>query len=86
MHAYYFDNVPGDRRLPHDSGRPVLSEKLNSIGIWSRKFPVDGDGRWETQIDEVAKERGYKNRDTINITREGLGDLYDVKIKMFFEE
>jgi 1,2-dihydroxy-3-keto-5-methylthiopentene dioxygenase len=34
----------------------------------------------------VAKERNYKNRDIINITREGLGDLYETKLKSFYEE
>ena len=31
-----------------------------------------------------AKERGYKNRDEINVSKAGLGDLYEEKIKGFF--
>ncbi|TFY73591.1 hypothetical protein EWM64_g10422 [Hericium alpestre] len=29
---------------------------------------------WQSEIDIVAKEKNYKNRDVINITKEGLGD------------
>jgi 1,2-dihydroxy-3-keto-5-methylthiopentene dioxygenase len=50
-----------------------------------RTIPVDPAGEWESKIDIIAGERGYKNRDVINITREGLGDLYESKLKMFFE-
>jgi 1,2-dihydroxy-3-keto-5-methylthiopentene dioxygenase len=84
MRAYYFDNVPGDQRLLHDSGKPVPPATLESIGVLSLSIPVEGE--WEAQIDAVAKERGYKNRDTINVTKEGLGDIYESKIKTFFEE
>jgi hypothetical protein len=31
-----------------------------------------------------AKERSYKNRDEINVSKEGLGDLYETKLKGFF--
>lgn len=31
-----------------------------------------------------AKERGYKNHDEINVSKAGLGDLYEEKIKGFF--
>lgn len=42
-------------------------------------------GSWESSIDEIARERGYKNRDVITVTKEGLGDLYETKLKTFFE-
>lgn len=31
-----------------------------------------------------AKERGYKNRDEINVSRAGMGEIYEEKIKGFF--
>jgi len=86
MRAYYYDSVPGDQRLLHDSGRPVSTKELEAIGVASWKIPIDTEGKWQARIDEVARERGYKNRDVINVTKAGLGDAYEAKIKMFFEE
>jgi 1,2-dihydroxy-3-keto-5-methylthiopentene dioxygenase len=86
MRAYYFDNLPGDQRLIHDSGSPVSGDALKSLGLLHWNIPIDDAGLWEQQINQVAKERDYKNRDTINVTKEGLGDLYESKIKTFFEE
>jgi 1,2-dihydroxy-3-keto-5-methylthiopentene dioxygenase len=37
-------------------------------------------------IDQVAQERSYKNRDVINVSKAGMGDAYESKIKIFFEE
>jgi len=86
MRAYYFDNAPGDQRLLHDSGTPVPVDALRSLGVLSWHIPVDADDNYVQAIDQIAREREYKNRDTINITKEGLGDAYEAKLKMFFEE
>lgn len=91
MRAYYFDNIPGDQRLPHDSNTPVDDAVLTSIGVlhWHIPVPVpttDGQCNDYPDIDAVARERGYKNRDVITCTKQGLGDLYEAKIKSFFEE
>lgn len=86
MRAYYFDNIPGDQRLLHDSGNPVSEETLKSAGLLHWSIPIESDEKWEQQIDQVARERSYRNRDTINVTKEGLGDAYESKIKTFFEE
>jgi len=83
MRAYYFDNVPGDQRLPHDSGKPVSVSTLSSVGVLHWSVPVEN---WESEIGEIAKERDYKNRDIIVVSKEGLGDAYEGKIKMFYEE
>jgi cupin superfamily acireductone dioxygenase involved in methionine salvage len=53
-----------------------------NVGIF-RNIPHTGS--WENSIDEIARERGYKNRDVITVTKEGLGDLYETKLKTFFE-
>ncbi|KAL0063213.1 1,2-dihydroxy-3-keto-5-methylthiopentene dioxygenase [Marasmius tenuissimus] len=84
MRAYYFDNLPGDPRLPHDSARPVTSEHLKSLNVETWHIPLTDD--YEDKIDAIAREREYKNRDTINVTKEGFGDAYEEKIKMFFQE
>lgn len=49
MKAYYFDNVPGDQRLPHfDPSLPSLSESdLKKIGVNYWFIPIDADGNWE---------------------------------------
>jgi hypothetical protein len=85
MRAYYFDNLPGDQRLPHDyvPSRAVEPEKLASLKVLFWRIPVEG---YEDAVNEVAKERGYKNRDTINVSKEGMGDIYEEKIRGFFEE
>ncbi|KAG6843630.1 hypothetical protein H0H87_002290 [Tephrocybe sp. NHM501043] len=85
MRAYYYDNIPGDQRLPHDyiPSQPVSTEKLSALGVKFWSIPVEGN---EAEIDRIAAQEGYKNRDTINVSKEGLGDLYETKIKGFFEE
>lgn len=83
MRAYYFDDIPGDQRAPHDSGEPVSVDTLKNLGVLYWNIPLEGN---EDAIDAIAREREYKNRDVINVTKEGLGDLYDEKLKTFFAE
>jgi len=85
MRAYYYDNIPGDQRLPHDyvPSRPVSEDTLDKISVKHWTISVEG---YESKVNAVAQERGYKNRDTINVSKEGLGELYEQKIKGFFEE
>jgi 1,2-dihydroxy-3-keto-5-methylthiopentene dioxygenase len=86
MRAYYFDNLPGDQRLQHDSGRLTDPNHLRELGVLHWTIPLDTAGEWEAVIDTISKEQGYRNRDTINATKEGLGELYESKLKSFFEE
>ena len=86
MRAYYFDGIPGDQRLLHDSGRPVSADHLKTLGVLHWQVPLAGEGGWEPRIDAIAAERQYKNRDIINVTKEGLGDAYEEKLKIFFTE
>jgi len=88
MRAYYFDNVPGDQRLPHNSGRAVAPSTLDAIGVLHWHIPIDESPSEAhiKQINEVANERQYRNRDVISVTKEGLGDAYEAKLKMFYEE
>jgi 1,2-dihydroxy-3-keto-5-methylthiopentene dioxygenase len=74
MRSYYYDNLPGDQRLPHDyvPSRPVPPEKLTKLGINYWSIPVEGH---EAEVNAVAKERDYKNRDVINVSKEGMGDV-----------
>lgn len=88
MKAYYFDNLPDDQRLPHiDPKRPEVSlSDLAKCGVHYWHIPIDSDNNWEQAIDLVAKERSYKNRDVINVSKAGLGDQYEAKLKIFFDE
>ena len=74
MRAYYFDNLPGDQRLAHDyvPSRPVSEETLLRLGLKHWHIPVNGH---EPKVNEVAQTQGYKNRDTINVSQSGLGDV-----------
>ena len=73
MRAYYYDNIPGDQRLPHDyiPSRPVSTQTLDAIKVKFWTIPVEGH---ESKINDIAKERGYKNRDVINCSKAGLGE------------
>ncbi|KAH9025918.1 Acireductone dioxygenase [Lactarius hengduanensis] len=86
MRAYYFDNLPGDQRLQHDSGRPLEPDHLRKLGLLHWTVPLDTAGAYEAEINRIAEQQGYKNRDTVNVTKEGLGDLYESKLKTFFDE
>ena len=81
MRAYYYDNLPGDQRLPHDyiPSRPVSLETLEALKVKHWIIPVEGH---EDKINAVAKENGYKNRDIINCSKEGLGDVSNRDIEL----
>ncbi|KAK4247753.1 Acireductone dioxygenase ARD family [Corynascus novoguineensis] len=82
MKAYYYDNLPGDQRLPHeDPGTaPLTPAELSAVGVlYYRISELSG-------VDALAAERGYKNRDEITVSPERMGDAYEAKVKMFFDE
>lgn len=37
-------------------------------------------------VDKLAADRGYKNRDEITVSPEKMGEAYEDKVKMFFHE
>jgi 1,2-dihydroxy-3-keto-5-methylthiopentene dioxygenase len=80
MKAYWFDNLPGDQRLPHDSGRAVDPNYLRNLGILHYHYPSVSD------VDAIATQRSYKNRDEITISPSTMGDVYEEKVKNFFHE
>ncbi|KAA8643262.1 hypothetical protein EYZ11_011515 [Aspergillus tanneri] len=80
MRAYWYDNQPGDQREPHDSGRSVSESYLASIGVFYRHCPTI------ESVDELAAERGYKNRDEVIVSPQTMGEAYESKVKMFFAE
>ncbi|OBZ73159.1 1,2-dihydroxy-3-keto-5-methylthiopentene dioxygenase 1 [Grifola frondosa] len=85
MHAYYFDNIPGDQRLPHDSGRPVSEKALRSLGVHNWHIPVDSEN-WKQRVTDIAEERQCRKCNDIMGTKEAMGDKFDEKMKTFFTE
>ncbi|KJZ70810.1 1,2-dihydroxy-3-keto-5-methylthiopentene dioxygenase [Hirsutella minnesotensis 3608] len=80
MKAYFFDNNPGDQRLAHDSGRPVSVSELAKLGVLYYYLPsMDG-------VNDLATERGYKNRDEVKVSPDTMGAAYEEKVKTFFHE
>ncbi|KAK3684418.1 1,2-dihydroxy-3-keto-5-methylthiopentene dioxygenase [Vermiconidia calcicola] len=80
MKAYWFDNLPGDQRSPHDSGRPVPPTYLSDLGIIHHELPNNLPA-----VDKIASDRNYKNRDEIEISPSTLPG-YEDKVKNFFHE
>ena len=59
MKAYYHDNTDADQRLPHE-GDPVTPTDLEALGIFASNIPE------QTEVDRIAKDRGYQNRDEVH--------------------
>lgn len=53
---------------------------MNKLGVLYYRFD-DVAG-----VDALAAERGYKNRDEITVSPERMGDAYEAKVRMFFDE
>ncbi|TKA28880.1 1,2-dihydroxy-3-keto-5-methylthiopentene dioxygenase [Salinomyces thailandicus] len=86
MRAYWYDNLPGDQRLPHDSGRDVAPPYLAALGITHHHLPSDTQTpNHHPNLDAIAHQRSYKNRDTIEISPDLLPG-YEEKVKTFFAE
>ncbi|TVY44695.1 1,2-dihydroxy-3-keto-5-methylthiopentene dioxygenase [Lachnellula subtilissima] len=80
MRAYWFDNQPGDQRELHDSGRAVDPAYLSNLGVLYYHISDEKD------VDRLAAERSYKNRDLITVSPEKMGAVYEEKVKSFFHE
>ena len=79
--AGYTDNWKGvDQRELHDSGREVAEDYLSKLGVLYYHFSDVAD------VDNLASGRRYKNRDIITVSPEKMGDIYEEKVKMFFNE
>lgn len=58
----------------------VSVAELEKIGVISHHFSSVDD------VNSLALERGYKNRDEITVSPAALGDVYETKVKGFFNE
>lgn len=53
---------------------------LNKLGVLYYHIPS------LPEVDALAAERGYKNRDEIVVSPASMGDAYETKVKSFFAE
>ncbi|KAF3923177.1 hypothetical protein ABW20_dc0109103 [Dactylellina cionopaga] len=80
MKVYYYDSLPGDQRLAHESSDNVPDSLLSDLSIIAAHYPQ------VSSVDELAASRNYKNRDVITVSPEAMGEIYESKVKMFFDE
>lgn len=80
LHHDGADRRQGDQREDHDSGRAVDADYLTKLGVLYFHLPNEAD------VEKLAKERSYKNRDVITVSPEKMGDVYEEKVKSFFHE
>ncbi|SCU94518.1 LAME_0F07756g1_1 [Lachancea meyersii CBS 8951] len=81
VEAYYHDNDDSvDFREPHNSGEKVSLEQLERVGAFYKHCPT------LAEVDQVSLDRAYKNRDSVSISSESLGDALMPKLKTFYAE
>lgn len=81
MKVYFHDdNNNEDKRLPHDTGKPVSIEALKEIGVLAYHFDDVKD------VDALAAARNYVSRDEVNISPESFGETYEAKLNAFYAE
>lgn len=84
VQAYYHDNNDAvDFRQPHNTGREISLQRLEKIGVFYRHFKT------QQEVDELARERNYKNRDIVSISKESFGNDENAmieKLKVFYSE
>lgn len=70
----------GDQCLVYDFGCVVDVEVFRKIGVFYYCFfELEG-------VNKVVEECGYKNCDEIVVLLEKMGEVYEDKVKMFFDE
>ncbi|KAJ1539665.1 1,2-dihydroxy-3-keto-5-methylthiopentene dioxygenase, partial [Nowakowskiella sp. JEL0078] len=85
--AWYFDeSAPGDQRAPHQftPNRELSLLELEKVGIFYTSVDITNPN-YIDEINKIALERSYKNRDEIIISKEKLPN-YEERLKGFFHE
>lgn len=80
---YHDDDYTIDSRKDHNSGETVPYDLLAEIGVIYHHFET------EEEVDAVAKERNYKNKDEVCISLEafpGGESALKTKLEGFFKE
>lgn len=58
----------------------MTADALARLGVLYHHLPAT------SEVDVLAANRGYKNRDEIVVSPDKMGDVYEDKVKMFFNE
>ena len=58
----------------------MSTDYLSQLGVVYRHCPSISD------VDGIASERSYKNRDEITVSPAKMGPVYEEKVRMFFNE
>ncbi len=58
----------------------MSTDYLSQLGVLYHHCPSVSD------VDKIASERSYKNRDEITVSPEKMGPVYEEKVHMFFNE
>ena len=58
----------------------MSADYLSQLGVLYNRIPSEAD------VDKLASERNYKNRDIITVSPEKMGAIYEEKVKSFFHE
>ncbi|EJS42433.1 YMR009W [Saccharomyces arboricola H-6] len=81
--AYIHDNKnDSDYRAPHNSGTELLLDELAKLGVIYRYCAN------EDEVNDIARERQYKNRDVVDIHKGSFKDKaqFNEKLAMFYKE
>ncbi|KAI3640220.1 hypothetical protein MIR68_001098 [Amoeboaphelidium protococcarum] len=93
--AWYFDNCNQiDRRQPHikldaDGNEMLLDmQQVTALSqVTHRVIRVDnGREAFEAELNQFCAKHNYKNRDEIYVSKEKMGQLYEEKCRIFYEE
>lgn len=85
VQLYYHDNNDTEDNFTddHNSGVPVSFEEIEELGVIYKHVTS------QEELDALAKEREYKNRDKIHLNLETFKndvDAYNAKMKQFYTE
>ncbi|KZS99583.1 uncharacterized protein LAESUDRAFT_765379 [Laetiporus sulphureus 93-53] len=86
MRAYYIDELPSEQCLLHDSGNVIDDAMLDKLSVLWWHIPVEPSGEWEGKVDAIANERQYRNRNICLVTKEGMGEDFEVTLKWLYHE
>lgn len=84
VEAYYHDNNDTEDNFTdaHNSGKPVALSHLESIGVIYHHITST------EELDALAEQRSYKNRDVVNLSLATFPDLdaFNAKMRQFYKE
>ncbi|KAK9455284.1 Acireductone dioxygenase ARD family [Dipodascopsis uninucleata] len=83
MKVYFHDNSAADQREDHDSGTEISLSDVGKLGVLAYQYKGENALKG---VNDLAKQRDYKNQDVIVISPEAMGEIYEDKVKAFYKE